>query len=81
MFILILSFCIWNNFFFELLPLAPVRQNTMLQGSDEEWIFNELQIVLSKALPCTTGPICLWSLKDAWNIPIFGSLLKLQLLL
>lgn len=81
MFILMLSFCIWNHFFLELLPLAPVKQNIMLQGSDEEWIFNELQIVLSKTLPCTTGPVCLWSLKDGWNISIFGSSLKLQLLL
>lgn len=70
-----------ESFFLELLPLALVKQNIMLQGSDEEWIFNELQIVLSKTLPCTTGPVCLWSLKDAWNISIFGSFLKLQLLL
>ena len=66
-----------ESFFLKLLPLAPVKQNVMLQGSDEECIFNELQIVLSKTLPCTTEPSCLWSLKDAWNITIFGSLLKL----
>lgn len=69
-----------ESFFLELLPLVPVKQNLMLQGSDEEWIFNELQIVLSKTLSCMTEPACLWSLKDAWNITIFGSLLKLQLL-
>ena len=70
-----------ESFFLELLPLAPVKQNIMFQGSDEEWIFNELQIVLFETLPCTTGRVCLWSLKDAWNISIFGSLLKLQLVL
>lgn len=47
-----------ESFFLELLPLALVKQNIMLQGSDEEWIFNELQIVLSKTLSCTTGPVC-----------------------
>ena len=69
-----------ESFFLEFLPLALVKQNVMLQGLDEEWIFNELQIVLSKTLSCTTEPACLWSVKDAWNITIFGSLLKLQLL-
>lgn len=69
-----------ESFFLKLLPLAPVKQNIMLQGSDEEWVFNELQIVLSETLLCMAGAVCLWSLKDAWNIFIFGSLLKLQLL-
>lgn len=69
-----------ESFSLVLLHLAPVKQNIRLQGSEEEWVFNELQIVLFKTLPCTTGPVCLWSLKDVWNVTIFGSLLRLQLL-
>lgn len=81
MFILIAILLCLESFFIELpLPLAPVKQNIILQGSDEEWIVNELQIVLSETLPCMTGPVSLWSLKDAWNTSIFGSLLKLHLL-
>lgn len=66
-----------ESFFLQLLPLASIKESIMLQGSDEEWRVNELQIVLSETLPCTTESVCLWSLMDAWNISVFGSLLKL----
>lgn len=66
-----------ESFFLQLLPSAPVKQSIMLQGSVEEWRVNELQIVLSETLLCTTKSVCLWSLTDAWNISVFGSLLKL----
>lgn len=79
MFTLIAILLCLESFFLELTHLGPIKQNVLLQGSDEVWIGNELQIVLSETLPCTTGPVCWWSLKDAWNISILASLLKLHI--
>lgn len=64
------SFNIWNHFSL-VYKFGCSKTELNVAGSDEEWVFNELQMILGETPPCTTRPVYVCGL--LWMLRIFPS--------